>query len=227
MYHYEYVTRKEAGSIKQKIEETIHQVQDNVREEFTFEYDFVGSSARNMVTCDFSQNKGFDFDVNISVNDPENEFTPKELKEKLMNAFNTVINGNQIFLFNSCCENSTRVFTVKQKDRYSSKIIYSADFCVVNQYYDDNNNLREEYIRFNKTANVYTWEKQSKSFVGLNSKVEKLKNQKLWDEVRDIYIYKKNHNADVDKKSRSLFAEAVNEVFRKYIKSEDSIIVQP
>ena len=29
---------------------------------FTFSYKFVGSSSRNMITCDFTTNKGFDFD---------------------------------------------------------------------------------------------------------------------------------------------------------------------
>ena len=36
---------------------------------FTFQYEFIGSVKLNMVTCDVKSNIGFDFDVNIMVND--------------------------------------------------------------------------------------------------------------------------------------------------------------
>lgn len=45
MYHYEYVTKKEAEPYRHQIEEIIHKVQDIVRDKFTFRYTFIGSSA--------------------------------------------------------------------------------------------------------------------------------------------------------------------------------------
>ena len=35
----------------------------------------------------------------------------------------------------------------------------------------------------------------------------------LWNEVRDVYLDKKCRNEDPGKKSRSLFAETIKEVF--------------
>ena len=64
--------------------ELIHKVQDEVRDSFTFQYKFVGSVQRNMVTCDVKSNAGFDFDVNIMVNDDDKDFEAEEIKNILM-----------------------------------------------------------------------------------------------------------------------------------------------
>lgn len=91
MYNYEYVPKKIALPIKNDIIELIKLVQNEVRNDFTFRFDFIGSAKRNMITCDFKNNIGFDFDVNIKVNDYDENFTPKEIKHILMNAFNKYV----------------------------------------------------------------------------------------------------------------------------------------
>lgn len=93
--------------------ELIHKVQDEVRDSFTFQYKFVGSVQRNMVTCDVKSNAGFDFDVNIMVNDDDKDFEAEEIKNILMCAFNKYARK---YGYDSC-EDSTRVFTIKVKDR--------------------------------------------------------------------------------------------------------------
>ena len=60
--------------------EIINKVQDNGRDEFTFRYDFVGSSKRNMITRDPGCNIGFDFDTNIMVNDNDEEYDAGKIK---------------------------------------------------------------------------------------------------------------------------------------------------
>ena len=67
MYHFEYVSKKQAAPVKKELIEIIHAVQDTLRDEFTFRYDFVGSASRNMITQDVNSNIGFDFDINIEV----------------------------------------------------------------------------------------------------------------------------------------------------------------
>ena len=69
MYHFEYVSKKEAAPYKSQLIELLNRVQDYVRDEFTFQFTFIGSSSRNMITYDPTTNVGFDFDVNIAVND--------------------------------------------------------------------------------------------------------------------------------------------------------------
>ena len=50
MYHFEYVSKKEAAPYKAELIEILHQVQDYVRDDFTFQFTFIGSSSRNTGT---------------------------------------------------------------------------------------------------------------------------------------------------------------------------------
>ncbi|MEI3117419.1 MAG: hypothetical protein V8S30_05115 [Merdibacter sp.] len=80
MYHFEYVTKNERKKEKAKLIQLLNLVQDEVRKKFTFRFDFVGSDKRNMVTCDRKSNIGYDFDVNIEVNDDDKNYSPKKIK---------------------------------------------------------------------------------------------------------------------------------------------------
>lgn len=204
MYHFQYVAKKELKPAKKQLMELIHKVQDEVRDNFTFQYEFVGSVKRNMVTWDVKSNVGFDFDVNIRVNDDDEEFEAKDIKKILVRAFN---NHAWKYGYDSC-EDSTRVFTIKVKDRKNSRIRYSCDFAIVNDY----GNNQQEYIRYNKKRKNYTWEEQTKGFYCLPEKIKFCKDNQLWQEVREIYLDKKNYNTDSNKKSRSIFAETIHEV---------------
>ena len=66
MYHFKYVTKAELAPFKKELIELIHLVQNDVRDDFTFQYEFIGSVSRNMVTFDPQSNTGFDFDINLS-----------------------------------------------------------------------------------------------------------------------------------------------------------------
>lgn len=50
----------------------------------------------------------------------------------------------------------------------------------------------------------------------LDEKIEWIKNEDLWQELREMYLKRKNSNNDVYKKSRALFAEAVNNICNEY-----------
>ena len=204
MYHFQYVAKKELKPAKKQLMELIHKVQDEVRDSFTFQYKFVGSVQRNMVTWDVKSNAGFDFDVNIMVNDDDKDFEAEKIKNKLMCAFNKYARKYGY----DFCEDSTRVFTIKVKDRKNSRIRHSYDFAIVNDY----GNNQQEYIRYNKKRNNYTWEEQTKGFYCLPEKIKFCKDNQLWQEVREIYLDKKNYNTDSNKKSRSIFAETIHEV---------------
>ncbi len=205
MYNFKYVTKKEIRPFRDELEELIHLVQDECRQKhFTFQYRFVGSVSRNMVTCDFKSNIGFDFDVNIGVNDDEENYSSKEIKHILMQTFDKFSHKYKY----APCEDSTRVFTIKVKDRKNSRVLHSCDFAIVNTYGYN----KQQYIRFNKNQNSYTWAEQSKGYRNINDKIEFCRHNGLWQDVRELYLYKKNHNTNTDKKSRSIFAETVNEI---------------
>lgn len=90
MHDFRYVSKKEAAPIKAILLEIIHSTQNLVRDEFTFQYEFVGSASRNMITCDTKSNIGFDFDVNIYVNDDEENYTAKQIRQIIKQALDEV-----------------------------------------------------------------------------------------------------------------------------------------
>ena len=212
MYHYEFVSKKQRAPIKKDLIAIINEVQDLLRNEFTFRFDFVGSDMLNMVTYDPKTNIGFDFDVNIEINDEECKFTEEEIKTKLMLAFKKVIRKYGY----DKVENSTSVITIKYKDRQNSKILHSCDFAIVNNYVDETGCDRQEYIRFYKKQNTYSWVKRPKGYYMLPEKAEWIKENGYQEEMRKLYLEKKNHSSDQHKHSRSLYAEAVHAICQRY-----------
>lgn len=51
----------------------------------------IDSRSAMTLTCDFKSNTGFDFDVNIEINDDEENYSPQEIKHILMNSFDKEI----------------------------------------------------------------------------------------------------------------------------------------
>ena len=207
MHDFRYVTKKQAQPIKDELYQILYMVQDLVRDNFTFSFTPIGSSSRNMITCDAKSNIGFDFDINIEVNDDNEDFEPKEIRTIIRTAIDRVAPRYGY----KNCEDSTRVLTIKKVDTSHSRIIHSCDFAIVYNCGDG----RQQYIRFNKDNNYYFWEYQGKGFVGLEKKMAWLKRENLWGELQDYYIYKKNCNDNPDKHSRSIFAESINEMCQK------------
>lgn len=213
MHDFSYISK---SSVKVKetynnILDILNEVQDLIRDKFTFSFTPVGSYSRNMITYDKKSNIGFDFDFNIEINDDDGKYTAKEIKNILINALNRVIKKYGY----SYAENSTRVITIKTINYMYSKIEHSCDFATVNNYIENDCSM-QEYIRFNKKTNEYVWCNQPKGYYRLSEKVEWLKENSLWNELRDYYILKKNTNNDRDIHSRTLFATSVHEICQKY-----------
>lgn len=213
MYHYEYVDRSEWAPVRDELIDLIHQLQDEVREDFTFQYRFIGSSNRNMITRDPRNNKGFDFDVDLEVNVPDDRFSPDQIRRILRTGIDHITNPNGLPVMGySHAEDSTRVLTLKVKDPANSRILHSCDLCIVRRDRDG----RRQYIRKNVFSGNHTWEYQPEDFEQLPDKIDWVKRNGHWQEVRDLYLHKKNMNWLHNKPSRSLFAEAVHEIWQKY-----------
>ncbi len=99
------------------------------------------------------------FKVNIQVNADKHIFSAKEIKNKIRAALDQIAPQ---FGYDYA-EDSTRVLTIKLKDRNNSKVLH-----------------------------------------------------RYWDEMRSLYLKKKNNNADLHKRSRSIYAEAAHEICQKY-----------
>ena len=185
MYHFQFVSKKQCAPVKNDLITIITEVQNLLREDFTFRFDFVGSDKYDMVTYDPKTNIGFDFDVNIEVNDDENNFTAKEIKTKIISALNKVVYRYGY----DYAEDSTRVITIKCKDRQNSRILHSCDFAIVNNYVDAKGYDRQEYIRFNKKQNTYSWTEQPKGYYMLPEKAEWIKENGYQDEMRESFKF--------------------------------------
>lgn len=212
MHNFHYVTRKQLSPVKKELIRIIHLVQNLLHDDFTFQYYFIGSSKRNLVTYDAGTDIGYDFDVNIQVNSTSENLTAKEIKMKIKNALDKVA----IHFGYDYAEDSTRVLTIKFKDKANSRIIHSCDFAIVNDYIDDDGYEGQQYIHFNKKQNKYFWAEQSKGYYLLEEKADWIKDNGYWQEVRTLYLDKKNHNNDQHKHSRSIYAETVHEICQRY-----------
>lgn len=201
-----YVTKKSAKPVKNELIQIIHEVQDIVRPYFTFQFKSVGSSSRNMITFDRKSNIGFDFDFDLDINDEEEEYNAAEIRYIMKRAIAQVTPQYGY----EHCEDSTRVLTIKKVNTFTSQILHSCDFAIVNC-----RDGRQQYIRFNKNTNNYTWEYQGNSFKNLENKITWLKTNGYWIELQDYYLYKKNINNNPNKHSRSILAESINEIYQK------------
>lgn len=133
MHNFQYVPQSVTKPVRVELEKLIKDVQDYVSDYFTFRFDIVGSAKRNMITCDVDSNIGFDFDYNIEVNDPDENYTAEEIKRYLMQGFQYCM-GKYGY---SKYENSTRVITIKKIDYSLSRIVHSCDFAIVNNFVKD------------------------------------------------------------------------------------------
>ena len=212
MYNFEYVSKKEAAPAKNELIEIINGVQKILRNtDISFQFQFIGSSSRNMITCDRKSNIGYDFDVDLEVFYDDDRYDPGEIKHIMMDAFNLVVRRYGY----GYCEDSTRVFTIKKIDHWRSRIIQSCDFAIVNNYTDKFGTVLQQYIRFNKEQRSYVWTDQTKGYY-TKPKEDWLKKHGYWAEVIDRYLYKKNNNEGLVKKSRALYAETINETYAKH-----------
>ena len=211
MHNIQYVPRSEYMPVKKELEKLINAVQNELRDDyFTFSFTYVGSTHRKLITQDVGGNQGYDFDVNIHVNDKEEKFSPEEIRRLIKNALDRHVRAYGY----DFCEDSTRVLTIKRKDIFRSKVLSSCDLAIVYDCEDG----RQQYIHFNKEQRTYTWKYLPISNTELDKRAKWLRMHSYWSEVREEYLYKKNSNCNSNKRSRSLYAETINKLYMRYNK---------
>lgn len=207
MNHYEFVSKEEARPYREEFEQIILELQNRMRSDFTFQKHFIGSSSRNMITFDPKTNKGFDFDVNLEMNETSDEYEPEDIYKLIFGGLQSITSKKGFKVIQG-----TRVITLKKVNTKKSKIEYSCDIAIVNNYEDEDGYPGQEYLRFNKKHNSFSREEQPSPYL-LEDMVDEIKQNRMWNEVRDLYLYKKNTNEDIHKKSRALYAETVKEIY--------------
>ncbi len=229
---FEYVMPKEVAQARKEIEQVILKVQDYLRENniLTFQYNLVGSAGkRHLVTSVIDGNKSFDLDYNLSIQQLNDDYSnAKKIKTLFMQLFDKFKPN-----YFSHPENSTSVFTIKKIDQKTKTILYSFDFAIVNYFeqeieypeYDDERDdpseqfyieERQEYIRCDKLNGKESYSWALRKIATEHKYVEsQIKNRDLWNELRDLYLEKKNNNYK-GKKSKDLYYEALNDIWQKH-----------
>ncbi|WP_028514483.1 hypothetical protein [Ruminococcus flavefaciens] len=208
MHNYEYVPQKVAEPLKKEIIELLHLVQDEVKPYFTFRFDPVGSSSRNMITWEPDRNIGFDFDYNIEPNVPNEKYKPYEIHNIIFEA----IRKHMGKFGYSKIEASTSAITIKAIDRDNRRIEHSCDFAIVHHFNDG----QQQYIKMDKFyRTTINWQLRDNDYY-IDEKLKWIKKHGLKPKLREIYLDYKNRNNNPQKKSRTIFAEAVNDLHNQY-----------
>jgi hypothetical protein len=207
---YRFVTIAELKPVKAHIQRIIKDLHSSMREHgVTFEDRLIGSGGKNLVTQVVDGNTGYDFDYNLAIQ-KDNDLDAKALRLLFVRTLDRIIAGSG---FESVSDGK-QSFTIKVLDRKNHRINHSCDFAIVNEYIDEFDNDRQE-ILVRKLNNMYVWEEKP---VGKNhsAKIANLKANGLWNDVRDEYLKIKNHNMDENKRSYTMYYEAVNNVYGRY-----------
>lgn len=213
MSKFVFVTPKEYEPVLQelrKIIQAVHKILKDWRV-CTFNDVLIGSGEQGLVTNDIEGNKGFDFDFNLDIvkvfrgfgtcdEEDEYSFTAKDLKLAFIDAFDEALKGTNY----EHPKDSTSVITIKVIDFKKSKILYGADFAII----DDG-----EIIKHDKKAKSYYFNAKPNG-ISEYDKIQKIKKDNLWNEYRARYLEKKN--SDYTKKSSSIRRETTNDIWTKY-----------
>jgi hypothetical protein len=181
----------------------------------TVEAHLVGSGAKNLETQNASKPIDLDYNIRVISASKIDINNARAVKEYIRKQFNIVLKKNNL----PDCNDSKAVLTTK-KDNFidANKTQFSIDVAIVRR------NENWERLIHKKTGVVandtYCWEIAPKS-KGLDDKVAKIKNRQLWNEVRDVYLTKKNmylKKQNPNHPSFNIYIETINEVYAKYFK---------
>lgn len=201
--------KRELKEIREVCEQIIKSIQSSwLKEYFTFQFNLIGSGGVKLVTRNGSDGE-YDLDYNLIIQkDKQNLFSnPKRIKEIFIEAFNDV---NPNFGFKNA-ENSSSVITSKLV--YDNRLYFSFDVAILCEGYNGN------YLKItqNKKTSQYYWS-EIKSSRNYKSKMNALKKLGVWNEVRNLYLSKKNmHLSRQDEiTSFSVLLETLNELSSQY-----------
>lgn len=208
---FEYVPKGEYQPFKLEVDEILRKVQRFLRENkiLTFQFNLIGSAGRKFITRVKNGNKGFDLDYNIVIQKifDEKYEKPKLLKETFIKLFNEYFDNSYDY-----AEDSTSVITVKKLNVNRNKILHSVDFAIVSYYEDKDGKERQEYVRFDKNTNTYSW--VLRKVATDHRYVEDLiKEKNVWQDVKDLYL--ENKNKEPEKKSRIVYYQTLETIYKR------------
>lgn len=176
----------------------------------------VGSGAKNLITR--NENESIDLDYNLCIVSTKSIsiLDCHEIKEYVRKQFNKVLSLNGW----DDCQDSTSAFTTKERVfKKGNKTAFTIDNAITCEYHNNWQRLIHQKTGF-VIRDRYYWNEVQDSG-RLEEKVRVIKSENLWDEVRRIYLEKKNFylcRNDHTHPSFVVYVEVVNQIYNKYFK---------
>ena len=215
MYHY--VEDKDfLKQMKEVCSSIINQLVQQINRDGKMEVkaNLVGSGAKNLITQ--NEHLPIDLDYNLEIIDSGsfNINNGTGIKEYVRKQFNIVLKANGW----GDCQDSTSALTTEQRVfKKGNKTPYSIDLCIIATGNDGWYRLIHEKTGF-ANADRWFWNKGRNS-EKLQQKIDWLKDNGLWLEVRETYLKKKNmylRRNDHDHSSFVVYVETINEVYNRH-----------
>ena len=214
---YKYITDKDfLKRMKSLCSDIINQLVQSINNDslMTVEAHLVGSGAKNLITQNASEPIDLDYNLCILEVYGINFNDGRKIKEHIKKHFNYVLNNND---WEDCSDSTSALSTEKRHFIKGNKTEFSIDLAIVRE-----NNYGWERLIHQKTGFVdwdqWYWNIAPNS-KGLNDKVFIIKAEKHWDEVRNLYLEKKNmylSRGDRNHPSFNIYIETINEIYNEY-----------
>ncbi|UUD35063.1 hypothetical protein NPA07_04630 [Mycoplasmopsis caviae] len=210
MKNYEFVPKNQVRSLINNLLRVIKLVQKELKGKLDFSHRFEGPLAHNMILCDYENNLGYEFDIDLILDFKNgNKYDPKETKVTLMELFNKY--GSQLKF--SRCKNEKRFFRMEINDEDHREMIHKINFRIKFVHKDK----IEQYIDYNSKNANYFWEFWPIHLLSVEDQYRWCADNNLEMHIRQTYLVTKN-NETRKISSYSQFAESVNTVHIVYNK---------
>lgn len=205
---YSYIQNREIrNELRIYCEDRIIQLQKVLRDYFTFSFKLIGSGENRLMTVN-GNNNSVDLDYNIVIQRDKKQLIgkPEQIKKLFMRAIKDVCGENT-----KVCD-STQVITCKvgRLCGYS----FSFDIAI---FVEGNDGFIYKLINDKQSIpSRYIWNRVPKS-KDFGYKFSYLKNNGYWEDIKSLYLKKKNFNLSraTDKSSFSILIETVNEILQQ------------
>lgn len=180
----------------------------------TVEACLVGSGAKNLITQ--NENEPIDLDYNLCIVSTKSisMLDSRAIKEYIRKQFNKVLSSNGW----GDCQDSTSAFTTEKRVfKKGNQTAFKIDIAITCKYLNNWQRLIHQKTGFTFLDRYYWNEVQNSG--RLEERVRALKYEDLWDEVRRIYLDKKNFylcRNDYNHPSFIVYVETVNQIYNQY-----------
>lgn len=221
LFMYHYVEDKEfLKEMKSLCSKIINQLVQSINNDsvMTVKAELVGSGAKNLITQNGKE--AIDLDYNLCIEEVfELNFNySMRIKEYIKKHFNTVLNNNG---WGDCQDSTSVITTEKRYFTNGNKTPFSIDLAIVRKINGNWERLIHDKTGFVNLDRWY-WNIAPNSR-GLSDKVYEIKKENLWNEVRDLYLAKKNiylRRQDYNHPSFIIYLETINEIYDKHFTNQ-------